>query len=285
MDYNTINPYVCIAQNSILLYPCSIATRRIPNYELIYIEKGRFKLVYNETSYICEEGTALLIHPGVDHSITLLGSDVGQPHSHFYLQYEDYVKRPREPLMNSDDIAQAIRVSDALSELLPSPILSVPDKTRFLSVFYKLIEEFQAQQKQSSLSIRAQMLYLLDMILPTVSKDGSKKVYAMTEIESIKNFIDANCQTELSLKDLQSRFYFGTSFMEQKFKDKYGISIMRYYKRAKMEKAKNLLKRPNVTVTLVSEYLCYSSTAVFSRAFKNMYGISPQQFQKDFRKA
>jgi len=225
-----------------------------------------------------------LLHPEVEHSINLMGIDVGQPHIHFYLRYEDYSKRFLDPLQNRDYSAQRKKESDELSELLPSPIVSVSDKNRFLSVFYKLIEEFQSHQKQSTLSIRAQMLYLLDMILPTISRTASRRIFAMTEIEAIKNFIDANCQSNLSLKTLQAHFFFGTSFMEQKFKDKYGISIMRYYKRSKMEKAKNLLERPNVTVTLVSEYLSFSSTTVFSRAFKNMYGISPQQFQKEFRK-
>ena len=51
-----------------------------------------------------------------------------------------------------------------------------------------------------------------------------------------------------------------------------------------MEKAKELLKGGNVTVTQTAQLLNFSSVQAFSKAFQRAVGIYPSAFLKNFLK-
>lgn len=164
----------------------------------------------------------------------------------------------------------------------PSPFLAVSNMEAFLNLFFSLIDEFwQTAGKQSTLAVRSKMLQLLNMIFadncPELLFDENSDSH-LPEIEEVKNYIDANYRTEITLKSLQMLFYYSRSFLEKKFCECYGIPVMHYCKQVKLEKAKKMLKTRSVTE--VAEELSFSSIFAFSRAFKNTYGISPQAYQK-----
>ena len=52
-----------------------------------------------------------------------------------------------------------------------------------------------------------------------------------------------------------------------------------YYSIQKVNYAKKLIEEGNMSITKISNYLNYSSVYVFSRAFKNIFGISPKLYK------
>ncbi|MBP3435507.1 MAG: helix-turn-helix transcriptional regulator [Clostridia bacterium] len=66
--------------------------------------------------------------------------------------------------------------------------------------------------------------------------------------------------------------------MEHRFKNRYGISLIAYRNDKRMRSAKILLASQSVSD--VSNELGFSSIYVFSRAFKNHFGISPSNYKK-----
>jgi quercetin dioxygenase-like cupin family protein len=53
----------------------NIARRVIYDYELVYIEKGTFNLIYDDISYRCTAGDIIFIRPGIPHSFII---DLGE---------------------------------------------------------------------------------------------------------------------------------------------------------------------------------------------------------------
>lgn len=72
-----------------------------------------------------------------------------------------------------------------------------------------------------------------------------------------------------------SRSYFSTYFKEQ-----LGFTISAFILRCKLEEGKHLLQYTDKPLSVISNYLCFSSQSHFQTAFKKQYGITPLQFRK-----
>lgn len=95
-------------------------------------------------------------------------------------------------------------------------------------------------------------------------------------IESaVKDYIDAGQGMSLSLEDIAMQFDYSKYYLDRRFKDAYGISLIAYRNEKRMSLAKELLKEE--AVSIVFEKMGFSSIYVFSRAFKNHFGIAPSK--------
>ncbi len=72
-----------------------------------------------------------------------------------------------------------------------------------------------------------------------------------------------------------SKFHFGRAF-----KDAYGETPANYLTRRRVERAKDLLRSANLTVTEVCMLVGFSSLGSFSSRFSELVGMSPSAFQR-----
>jgi AraC-like DNA-binding protein len=72
-----------------------------------------------------------------------------------------------------------------------------------------------------------------------------------------------------------SKFHFARSF-----KDAYGETPAQYLTRRRVERAKDLLRSANLTVTEVCMLVGFSSLGSFSTRFSELVGLSPSAFQR-----
>jgi transcriptional regulator GlxA family with amidase domain len=73
----------------------------------------------------------------------------------------------------------------------------------------------------------------------------------------------------MTLDDFEKTFFYDKFYLERKFKEAYGISLIEYRNKKRMELANHLLKfHP---VFKVSELVGYQSIYAFSRAYKNFF--------------
>lgn len=71
-----------------------------------------------------------------------------------------------------------------------------------------------------------------------------------------------------------SKYHFARSFTEA-----YGESPMRYVTRRRIERAQDLLRSANLTVTEVCVEVGFQSLGSFSARFKDLVGLSPGAYQ------
>ena len=72
-----------------------------------------------------------------------------------------------------------------------------------------------------------------------------------------------------------SKFHFARAF-----KDAYGETPANYLTRRRVERAKDLLRSANLTVTEVCMFVGFSSLGSFSSRFSELVGLSPSAFQR-----
>jgi AraC-like DNA-binding protein len=66
------------------------------------------------------------------------------------------------------------------------------------------------------------------------------------------------------------------------FKATYGITPMEYVSRRRIERAQDLLRSTNLTVTEVCFVVGFSSLGSFSSRFRSMVGETPSEFQRRY---
>jgi len=117
-----------------------------------------------------------------------------------------------------------------------------------------------------------------------MTNSQSKKEY-LRRIHKVQDYIEANVCESLSLDELAAIAGFSKYHFHKIFKGIVKESLLQYVNRVKLEKALNfLIHRPDMTVTAIAYQFGFTDTAIFSRAFKNYYHVSPNYYRNHYRK-
>jgi len=98
-------------------------------------------------------------------------------------------------------------------------------------------------------------------------------------IEIVKNYISNNYMRKIYIEDIAKIVNLDRHYLSNIFKDSVGITMKEYLTKKRMLEAKNLLQT-NHSVTEVCFMVGYDDIFVFSKAFKNYYGVSPKNWIK-----
>ncbi|GAA0310287.1 two-component system response regulator YesN [Gracilibacillus halotolerans] len=99
-------------------------------------------------------------------------------------------------------------------------------------------------------------------------------------IEQLLQYIDENYQEPLTLEDLANHFHFNPSYLSSYFSKQMNQGFNEYLHKTRIEQAKNLLKKHEISISSISEKIGYSDPSYFTKVFKKMEGISPRQYRR-----
>ena len=94
----------------------------------------------------------------------------------------------------------------------------------------------------------------------------------------ILNYIQAN-YLHVTLDDLSEKFFLSKPYLSKYIKEKSGMTFGEIVKKARMKKAKNLLKTGNMTVEKVALAVGYQNVEHFNRLFKKTCDMTPVQYR------
>lgn len=99
-------------------------------------------------------------------------------------------------------------------------------------------------------------------------------------IHKVQDYIESNIDSSLSIEELADVAGFSKYHFHRIFKGIVDEPLSRYVNRLKLERATNLLTyRSDMTITDIAYHFGFTDSAVFSRTFKNYYGVSPSQYR------
>lgn len=105
-----------------------------------------------------------------------------------------------------------------------------------------------------------------------------KKMKKDPIIEASKEYIHEHIKSNIKTKDIASHVNLSDSYCAAYFKQKTGTNLRDYILNAKMDYAKNRISKDNVLINEVAYELGYTDYRSFSRAFKNVTGMSPSDY-------
>ncbi|QWH18209.1 AraC family transcriptional regulator [Bacillus mycoides] len=102
----------------------------------------------------------------------------------------------------------------------------------------------------------------------------------LRRIYKVQDYIESNINDSLSIEDLANVAGFSKFHFHRIFKGMMDEPLSRYVNRLKLERATHLLTyRMDMTVTDIAYHYGFTDSAVFSRAFKSQYGVSPSHYR------
>lgn len=121
-------------------------------------------------------------------------------------------------------------------------------------------------------------------ILIKVKKMNRKteKQYA-EDVEKILRFFEKNYSKNIKFADVMHISDIGENNFKKYFKSITGTTVMHYFKKYKISRAKELIEKNQYSFTEISLILGYDSIHYFSRQFKSIEGISPTEYKTQIK--
>lgn len=98
-------------------------------------------------------------------------------------------------------------------------------------------------------------------------------------INKIVSYLYTHIENHLSLEEIAEDLKISTGYLSSCFKKNMGISVMNYYKKIKIDRAKSLLLSSNKSILEISTLLGFCDQCHFSKTFKSIVGISPTKYK------
>lgn len=282
------SPYIRVAMNSRILAPFYINERVIFDFEIILVRGGACKVTIDNMVYFVEKNDVVFIRPGVPHKFeSIENANFIQPHIHFDVYYTPKSEERTISYQTRETMSEyelSLISEDVFKDVAIPCVFRLQDMSEFKSVFFDIIDIFQTKSDNFELAYKAKMLQLLQIILTQFDKkEQVESGNTDNVIYAVKNYIDNNFQSIITLDYLCHQFYINKFTLMRKFKILFSENIMAYYRNKRLHYAKDALTNTNLSVSNISEALNFNDLYSFSRFFKSAVGMTPTEYRTQFR--
>ncbi|MCL6591493.1 MAG: PocR ligand-binding domain-containing protein [Firmicutes bacterium] len=111
-------------------------------------------------------------------------------------------------------------------------------------------------------------------------------VYQVRRVKNAKllgeatRYIRENYDRPLTLESVAQKVYVSPFYLSHLFKAELGLTFVEYLTRVRVEEAKRLLAATNLSVLGVAEKVGYEDASYFSKVFRKMTGMTPNQYRR-----
>ncbi len=99
-------------------------------------------------------------------------------------------------------------------------------------------------------------------------------------IVEIMRYVQANYKS-VTLDELSENFHLSKPYLSKYIKEHTGATFQEAVKKARMKKARAMLKETNQTVESIAANVGYETVEHFNRLFKKTYQMTPVQFRRE----
>jgi AraC-like DNA-binding protein len=196
---------------------------------------------------------------------------------------------PEQPI-NYDFLAFTVNDENFKKELETISQYYSPKERRFcdqtLTTLCNLaVEEFKSPSMFSNELLENMLNQILVLLLrnfQTKQKQSENNAISKKDVyNQIRNYINTHLYSLKNLTVLADVLKYNYSYLSTIFKEISGETILDYYQKRRLNAAQHLIMENKFKLHEIASMLNYSSPCSFSRAFKELYNISPKQYQKN----
>ncbi len=250
-------------------------------WEILYVDKGEVEVMANTTGYKLKQGDIIFHKPNEFHSVWAnrkIASNVVVISFTCYSQEMTKFENNIFFLNNNERNLIANCVKNGMATYYP-PF----DDPRRHDLVMRDNAPFGSEQ---ILKINLELLLLnLATRGHELSRDNRLSSTAKERIEdelvkrTIK-YMQDHLRDHVTLDEISNHLNISQTHLVTLFKEKVGMSVIRYYKTEKIEHAKMMIREQNLNFTEISDILSYSSIHTFSRHFKSVTDMTPSEYAK-----
>ena len=152
----------------------------------------------------------------------------------------------------------------------------------------KMVDELiyiSQNSEQSPLHLMGHFYLFADLLAQSVARPQPAATSKMSDyyIKEAINFIEQNFQNDISIEDVAAVCGINRSYLGRIFRTSTGHSPQEFLIHYRMTKAAELLKLTTLSIGDIGSAVGYENALHFSRAFKNVYGVSPRAWREQHR--
>lgn len=147
-----------------------------------------------------------------------------------------------------------------------------------LKIGYTLIiqiDEYKGFEKSGFFGWAEQTINKIQLELIERKRNSDYNLFEMA-----KQYLTENYNREITLEDLAHKTGFSTNYFSKLFKTKVGKTFVQYKSELKIQKAMELLEKPEKSVTEVSLDVGFNDLTYFIRVFKEYTSLTPNEYKK-----
>lgn len=111
---------------------------------------------------------------------------------------------------------------------------------------------------------------------------GNRKKYSIYT-EQCLDYINENYHQKIHVDDISEMIGVSKGYLSRIFHRDTGISIQDYIQKIRVEKAANLLKYSQASLSQISDYVCFHSQSHFGSVFKKYMHMTPKQYRDRYK--
>ncbi len=237
------------------------------HYLFHYVLSGTGTLMADDAkgitkTYSLRSGQGFLIFP---EQITTYYADRYSPWEYLWIEFD------------------GLRVKEALSLTdfsLNHPVYHAQSKD-LREQMVKEMKYIVAHPKESSFHLLGHLYLFFDYFIQSAKSTRLTQNSKMSDyyIQEAIHYMEQNFQNNISIEEIAEICGINRSYLGKIFRNSVGRSPQEFLMNYRMVKATELLKLTTLSIADIGNAVGYSNPLHFSRAFKNVYGVSPREWR------
>ena len=261
-------------------------------YEIYYLLEGSRKYFIDDSIYLINPGNLVLIDADSVHKTASMGEI---PHSRIVLNFSaSFIEEFSSELKNLDltsifktkftvlplSFKYKLTIENILDKLVNLGSLDIEDEQP--KALVKTDSQNQTSYKKTliKLLLSELLITIKEYIGVLEQKEFESHQIVNNKVDKILKYISANYNQDLTLTSIAEQFYISPFYLSKIFKKSTNLSIVEYINSLRIREAKELLEHTSTKISDIAETVGFSSSSHFSRTFKLVTGLSPQQYKK-----
>ncbi len=104
------------------------------------------------------------------------------------------------------------------------------------------------------------------------------------KVVQVKHFLERNCFKKVTLEDCAAAVALSPKYLSKVFEEISGSSFIAYKLKIRIDRAKDLLKNTELSVSQISDKFAFQNPESFMRIFKKYVGKTPSKYRSANRK-
>lgn len=141
----------------------------------------------------------------------------------------------------------------------------------------------KAYEESVDRAVTENMLWesILDFLLKCTAKiDVGRQCQQTKPIRMVKEYIDQHYMENITLETVAGEVNLTANYISAIFRREEGVNFLDYITAKRIEKASYLLRKSDLSMTMILEKVGYTSVKYFSRLFKKTLGMKPSEYRK-----
>ena len=245
--------------------------------EMVYMLKGKCTHIINKKEYPAKRGDLVIINYNQTHAIE----------NSEEISYINILMKPEyisNSLTNHDNAFALLHLSEfedfrkILNENKCRVSFSGSERKRIESIIEAIIKEMKEKKAGYELLIRSELNILITIVFRKMSLDLEFSFDGISE--KLLSYIELHCSEKLTLESIAKMCSYAPAYFSRVFKNYTGQNFTSYLKKARIEKAANLLLTTDSKITDIVYLVGYSDKTKFFSHFKSIMGTSPLKYRK-----